>query len=187
MSFQIKNIKHKFRTLGDKEAWIEKYATVKKMRVAKLSEQQNHHCCYCGVLTWLYDGTGKYQYPLVPDRLLGMGEKQKATAEHLIPLSKGGKDNLANMIMACDRCNNHRGNKPAIKYFEALQIGGVKLKYFSKIKHETDEEKFEKRERKDKKTAVLLGCLYFISPTARQLGDEIMTEIELKLGGSLSL
>lgn len=32
------------------------------------------------------------------------------TVEHLIPLSKGGRDDIRNAVTACARCNNNRGN-----------------------------------------------------------------------------
>ncbi|MFZ4103760.1 MAG: HNH endonuclease [Sediminibacterium sp.] len=47
-------------------------------------------CCYC-------------------ERLFN--EKLKRTKEHIIPKSKGGKNNLHNLIYACFECNSFRGNK----------------------------------------------------------------------------
>jgi len=32
-----------------------------------------------------------------------------ATAEHIIPLSRGGLDNAKNRVLACEPCNNKRG------------------------------------------------------------------------------
>ncbi len=31
--------------------------------------------------------------------------------DHIIPLSKGGKDSWMNTVTSCKRCNNHKGNK----------------------------------------------------------------------------
>jgi hypothetical protein len=42
--------------------------------------------------------------------------------EHILPVSKGGKDTWMNLVTACVRCNNGRGNK---SYEEA----GLKLLY----------------------------------------------------------
>jgi hypothetical protein len=52
-----------------------------------------------------------------------MTNNQQATADHYIPLSKGGKDTLANIIMACARCNRNRSNSPAEAFWEAVQGG----------------------------------------------------------------
>lgn len=36
------------------------------------------------------------------------------TLEHLIPLTAGGKNNLSNMVLAHDACNNKMGFKPLV-------------------------------------------------------------------------
>ena len=65
-------------------------------RLAKISEAQNHRCCYCGKRTWLkhYSETGP--------------EKDMATREHVHCQSKGGKNGRNNIVMACSECNNQR-------------------------------------------------------------------------------
>jgi 5-methylcytosine-specific restriction endonuclease McrA len=34
-------------------------------------------------------------------------------ADHLVPVSKGGPDTLANVVASCATCNQRRGNRPA--------------------------------------------------------------------------
>ena len=185
MSFNFKLFKHEFRSWKEKRAWIEKYSLVRRKRVWKLSEQQNHRCCYCGCLTWIHDGTGEFDYPFEIDRLRGMTNNQQATADHYTPLSKGGKDTLANMIMACVRCNKNRSNSPAEAFWEAVQGGRKGMSVFIKEiypKKYTPEEIAERRHQKNKKTAFLLGFLFIASPVAKMIGDAIMDEIEAKLG-----
>ena len=59
-------------------------------RLARLSEAQNHRCCYCGVRTI-------------------MGHKQlKPTIEHVLPREMGGTRNYYNIVMACGKCNSTR-------------------------------------------------------------------------------
>lgn len=53
-------------------------------------------CCYCG--RWIV-------YPL------------KDTSEHLVPISKGGSNRLANKKRCCHRCNSWRGNS-SLDYFQ---------------------------------------------------------------------
>lgn len=43
-------------------------------------------------------------------------EDETATVDHVIPLSRGGLDNDNNRVLACESCNNKRGNDmPEIK------------------------------------------------------------------------
>jgi len=60
----------------------------------KMSEQQNHRCCYCGVRTTELSG-----------------KSYSATLEHIIPTSCGGSDDPENYAMACNKCNSKRGNQ----------------------------------------------------------------------------
>lgn len=41
----------------------------------------------------------------------GLELKEDVTLEHLIPLTQGGKNNLSNMVLAHEKCNNEQGNK----------------------------------------------------------------------------
>jgi 5-methylcytosine-specific restriction endonuclease McrA len=60
---------------------------------SRLSEAQNHRCCWCG------------------KRLVESGPRDdRPTFEHAIPLSRGGEDTPANIVIACYGCNQRRGN-----------------------------------------------------------------------------
>lgn len=177
MAIDLKKTKHVFRSFEDEMAWYEKYARVRRIRVWKLSEQQNHHCCYCGTDTWIGDGTGEFKYPFEPDRLPHHQESQKATGDHIEPLSKGGKDSIANMVMACNRCNTKRGVRPAMEFFEAMQSGDPRKIRMDKKKY-TQEELAEKRKQKDQKTTFWLGYLFVVSAEARYIGSAVIEEIE---------
>jgi 5-methylcytosine-specific restriction endonuclease McrA len=40
-------------------------------------------------------------------------ESGKRTLDHVIPLSRGGRDVIENMVLACKQCNTERGNSTA--------------------------------------------------------------------------
>lgn len=60
----------------------------------RLSAEQNHRCCYCGVRT---------NEARSPDHV--------ATVEHVIPRSRGGPDAYWNLAMACQGCNSRRSSQ----------------------------------------------------------------------------
>ena len=43
------------------------------------------------------------------------------TKEHIVPKSKGGKNNLYNLIYACIECNSLRGNKDFIELMDYIK------------------------------------------------------------------
>lgn len=46
-------------------------------------------------------------------RKKGVLPSNQCTTEHLIPTAKGGTDQDWNIVAACNRCNNERGDMPA--------------------------------------------------------------------------
>lgn len=68
----------------------------KRYLLVRLSEEQNHRCCGCGVKTF---------YP----PLVMSGERIQndwATLERVLPGAFGGKYVYANLVMYCFGCNN---------------------------------------------------------------------------------
>lgn len=59
---------------------------LKRIRLQLLQECPK--CLYCGC--WLDEGT--------------------ATIDHLHPLSKGGTSHIKNLVLACKKCNQAKGN-----------------------------------------------------------------------------
>jgi 5-methylcytosine-specific restriction endonuclease McrA len=81
-----------------------------KMR-QRLSEAQNHRCCYCHV-RFSDDRASPYY----------------ATLEHVIPISRGGSNNLKNLVVACEACNNIRGSRyKAEEFGNLIQHGRLGL------------------------------------------------------------
>ena len=55
---------------------------------------------------------------------LPRGHPQKATADHYVPLSLGGSDQLGNLVPACAECNSQRGNRsPAAFVAFLVKVG----------------------------------------------------------------
>lgn len=73
---------------------------------SKLSEAQNHKCCWCGLLT-----TDRRDLP------------NSSTIEHIQPKSLGGEDTLDNMAMSCHKCNQRRRTKTSDEFMLELASG----------------------------------------------------------------
>lgn len=88
-----------FVSYGEKMAGIAYRVAYTQWLRCRLSEAQNWKCCWCGCETtdvrkvW-----------------------NASTLEHVIPKSLGGSDDSDNLVMACNRCNNARGNMPAEEF-----------------------------------------------------------------------
>lgn len=59
----------------------------------RLSEAQNHRCCWCGKRM---------------DESAARRE-DRPTFEHVVPLAEGGPDDVQNLAIACNGCNEERG------------------------------------------------------------------------------
>lgn len=97
--------------------WAGKYPQQSNpCRLRKLSEQQNHRCCYCGKHTWSlhYGEDGDWQ--------------DMSTIEHIRCRVHGGTNKKGNLVMACSECNNLRGRKnPIIFLYESQGLLDWKL------------------------------------------------------------
>ena len=103
----------KMRTL---DYWLEVYPKQDKARRARalarkayyrsrLAEVQRWRCCWC-----LCEMRGE------------QGFKNSATIEHITPRSQGGTDHITNLAVACNRCNNRRGNIPWEDFLQAVEM-----------------------------------------------------------------
>jgi 5-methylcytosine-specific restriction endonuclease McrA len=57
-----------------------------------LLEKWNYKCAYCGV------------------------NAKKLEIEHVVPRSRGGSDSIGNLVLACHKCNQNKGNKTAKEF-----------------------------------------------------------------------
>lgn len=75
----------------------------------RLSERQNHRCCYCG------------------ERMTFTGnDERQATVEHVIERRLGGSDGMENLVSCCLTCNLHRNEMKvsAEAYFSYVRENG---------------------------------------------------------------
>ncbi len=70
-----------------------------------LSEAQNHRCAYCGVRM------------IEPVKGSDRQSPDCATIDEIFPRAKGGKRIWSNQCMACKKCNEAKGDMPALAYF----------------------------------------------------------------------
>lgn len=74
----------------------------------RLSEAQNHRCCYCG-----------------GDMLMIRDHPLSATVEHVIPRSQGGTNCWSNVVAAHERCNQRRGSDPVDIESYSIAMEGI--------------------------------------------------------------
>lgn len=93
--------------------------------VALARRDQGMWCAYCATplalpVAYANGEGGGWELALLPD---GEGVWQladgyaKATRDHVHPLSKGGPDNLDNLVLACMACNVAKGTAPLLLFF----------------------------------------------------------------------
>lgn len=83
-------------------------------------------CHYCGHLLVPYAERNDDQYyvlgeifpPLKP-------EYRHAVVDHATPKSRGGSDDLSNLVAACEQCNCQKGNKTPEEYYAWLKAKGI--------------------------------------------------------------
>lgn len=67
----------------------------------KAFNNQQHRCHYCGIQMWC-------DSPIEVGLSPGRGFALQCTAEHLRARCDGGRDELANIVAACRKCNQTR-------------------------------------------------------------------------------
>lgn len=93
----------------------------------RLSEAQNHRCCYCGTDTW---------HPNINmgETIIIKSKRTRATLEHVLPRSKGGTYGMYNLVMACNECNIVRGNRPVENFLQSIYAPASRPRKQSSIK-----------------------------------------------------
>lgn len=61
------------------------------------------------------------------DRCFYCGEVA-TTIDHFVPRSKGGSDDIANLLPCCRRCNCRKGAKPPQEWLTTVMWGGCRAK-----------------------------------------------------------
>ena len=69
-------------------------------------------CRYCDRPGLLMMGKGYCTYSrATPDPLRFWGHQECMVVDHVVPLSKGGKDDATNYVIACEDCNRRKGSR----------------------------------------------------------------------------
>lgn len=69
---------------------------------------------------------------LPKDKALALMPNRRATAEHLLPVSRGGGNTIHNVVAACKGCNNERGNMPLWQWVSVL-MGRLKPQHVAAL------------------------------------------------------
>lgn len=105
------NVDRKWPESDKKLWWYSKLQVVRGNKLHKLSEAQNHRCCYCGRGTWIASFNE------------GGNIGSMATLEHVIARADGGTDSLDNLVMACHACNVKRGSSISAEHYWEIKQG----------------------------------------------------------------
>ena len=78
-------------------------------RIVRLSEAQNHRCCYCGCIM-----------------TFDQNQETSVTRDHVMPKVFGGNNSWENLVAACFKCNVLRGNVDAYRFYKLMQDGNMR-------------------------------------------------------------
>lgn len=84
-------------------------------------------CHYCGHLLVPYHERNDDQYYVLGEKYPPLKpEYRHAVADHVIPKSRGGSDDLSNLVACCEQCNGQKGAKTPEEFLEWKKCKGVK-------------------------------------------------------------
>lgn len=177
-------VKEKWPTDAEKEWWFTKLSAVRRQKLLRCSESQNHHCCYCGVKTW---------HPSFGE---SGSKKTLATLEHVQCRTHGGTDSLFNLTMACNSCNSLRADHDAEWFHNIVQMTEDDQSDFPKsiharlrlargltpmVERQMNEEKQAKQAERQATATLALALLLMLDPQASDKVDAILMEETLPL------
>lgn len=88
------------------------------------------------------------------------GSHEDLEIDHIIPLSKGGNNEDSNLITACHKCNNLKGDKDIKEFFKMIERDNKKLERVSKILdtlEEKEQEQYKEKEKEKEKDISIYG------------------------------
>lgn len=83
---------------------------LRSLLLAAAVDRDGELCAYCKVPT-VVD-------PLPTERY------RERTLDHVVPLSRGGRDDLGNVVVACRSCNSRKGSRPQSQYAVIRRMKG---------------------------------------------------------------
>lgn len=136
----------------------------------RLSEAQNHNCCYCGSEAWLEGiecGVNREKW-------------NEATKEHLIPRSKGGTYGKYNLVMACNSCNNARGDMSHEEFVALIEKETKPIIPTVRDEKAKQDKLIRDKERQDRFAFYLVWYLSLLTKEQRQTVDGWIKKYESK-------
>lgn len=105
----------------------------------RLSEAQNHRCCYCSV-----------------EMTFDMHRDTSVTRDHVVPRVFNGQTVWENLVAACNKCNGLRGNMEAYHFYALIVAGDQRRLWFARVReHDRLGRRFVQKAVKDVQVAWL--------------------------------
>ncbi len=105
----------------------------------RLSEAQNHRCCYCSV-----------------EMTFDIHCDTSVTRDHVIPRVFGGPTTWDNLVAACEKCNHTRGNMEAYHFHALVLAGDFDRLWNARVReHDRLDRRFARKAAKDIRVAWL--------------------------------
>jgi len=80
--------------------------------IGQLAQRDGHYCHYCGMVLHSLKGDSRAR---VGGRNVPI-HRTECRIDHKVPRAHGGADDLANLLLTCACCNEHRGKMPYDRY-----------------------------------------------------------------------
>lgn len=111
---------HKERARANNTNWNRRHAGTEKYLAARRITNQARRARLRGALGKFTQDELKTKFAYFGNRCVYCLKPDKLTIDHKIPLSRGGSNQLANIVPACRFCNNSKNSKTA-KEFIAIR------------------------------------------------------------------
>ncbi len=93
------------------------------IRTRDLMQRKSAHCFYCNVQTFLYHAGWLHK-----GKKTGRHPHNAASKDHLFAKSKGGRNSLDNLVIACMTCNAFKGDM-SVEQFEQSRFLRKRIEY----------------------------------------------------------